>query len=212
MQVPLTIATLALITLAIVILRFFWYRLPARLRGSLVYTAIAMILLRILFVASKWVTTSDRINTILNWAAVTSYVLIIVLFTLYRPKWLTTISAVILILPIFASIIVIPLGGLFDPTTPDITSIGNHLLLEKEPWDADPATRNTGIDLTVYYRPPLIPFMRHRVQRWSFNNDQCNSSAASVSIEPDRKHLRFHCPARPTQQTAGAVDLILPIK
>ncbi len=167
MHVPLTIATLALITLAMVILRFFWFRLPARLHGSLVYTAIAMILLRILFVASKWTTTSDRMNTILNWAAVTSYALIIVLFTLYRPKWLTTISAVILILPIFTSTIVLPLGRLFDPTTPDITSIGNHLLLEREPWDADPAKQNTGIDLTVYYRPPLIPFMRHKVQRWS---------------------------------------------
>jgi hypothetical protein len=212
MHVAITTGALVLVTLTIILLRVFWFRLPERLRGFLVYAASAMILLRIAFVVSKWSTTSDHMNIMLNWTAVAGYELIIVLFTLHRPRWLTTISAFILIVPVFASSILLPLNSLFDPTTADITAIGNHFICEKNPWDADPATETTGVDLTVFYRPPFAPFMRHKVQRTTFNNEQCNAAESSVTVEPDRKHLRFRCPAWPSRQNASAVDQILPIK
>jgi len=211
MHVPITTAALVLLTLAIIFLRIFWFRLPAKFRRFLVYAAIGMILLRIVFVTSGWSTTSDRMNVLLNWCAVTGYELIIVLFSLYRPKWLTTISAAILLVPVFASSILIPLTGLFDETTADITSIGNHFICERNHWEADPGTKSTGVDLMVYYRPPFAPFLRHKVQRAAFNNDQCSADASFAAVEPDRKHLRFHCPSAPSKPNGGAIDLVLPI-
>lgn len=201
-----------LVTLAIIALRFFWVRLPGKLRNFLVYSAAAVILLRIFFIVSKWTTTSDRTNAALNWGSVAGYELFLVLFTLLRPRWLTTISAAILLVPVFASSILMPLTGLFDSTPADITSIGNHLICDKNPWDAQGPTQSAGVDLTVFYRSTLVPFMRRKVQRASFSNEQCNTSAAFAAVEPDHKHLRFHCPEWPSQQNAGAVDLILPIK
>lgn len=211
MHVPITTAALVLLTLAIILLRIFWSRLSGRLRRFIVYAAIAMILLRIVFVVSGWSTTSDHMNVLVNWCAVAGYELMIVLFTLYRPKWLTTISAAILLVPVFASSILMPLTSLFDWTPADITSIGNHFICERNPWEADPGIRSTGVDLMVYYRPPFAPFLRHKVQRAAFNNDQCNANASFAAVEPDRKHLRFHCPAAPSNPTGGAIDLILPI-
>ncbi|MCU1226561.1 MAG: hypothetical protein JWQ42_4654 [Edaphobacter sp.] len=211
MHVPITTVALILLTLTIILLRVFWFRLPAKLHHLLVYAAIAMILLRIAFVVSGWSTTSDRMNALLNWCAVAGYELMIVLFTLYRPKWLTTISAAILLIPVFASSILMPLTNLFDETTADIRSIGNHLIYERSPWEADPGTKSTGVDLLVYYRPPLAPFLRHKIQRAAFNNDQCNADVSFAAVEPDRKHLRFHCPAAPSKPNGTAIDLILPI-
>jgi hypothetical protein len=210
MQVLLTTAVLASLTLAIILLRVYWSRVPARVRSFLVYAGLAMILIHVAFAVTKWSSISDRLNSIINWGAVAGYQLIVVLFTLYRPRWLTTISAVILILPVFASNILLPLGDLFSTTSPSISRIDSRYIYAKNLWNEPGENRNSGADLMVFYQPRFFP-LRRKVQRASFNNMQCNASASSANVDRVRKIIHFHCPASSTQAGSDPIDLLLPL-
>ena len=210
MRVLLTTAVLASMMLAIILLRVFWSRVPARVRSFLVYAGVAMILLHVAFTVTKWSTTSDRLNSIINWGAVAGYQLIVVLFTLHRPRWLTTISAAILILPVFTSSILLPLRDLFNPTAPSITRIDNRYIYERNLWNEPGENQNSGADLMVFYQPRFFP-LRRKVQRATFNDMQCNASASSASIDGARRIIHFHCPALSTPAGSDAIDLLLPL-
>jgi hypothetical protein len=210
MRVLLTTAVLASMMLAIILLRVFWSRVPARVRSFLVYAGVAMILLHVAFTVTKWSTTSDRLNSIINWGAIAGYLLIIVLFTLHRPRWLTTISAAILLLPVFASSILLPLTSLFDADSPAVARIDDRYIYEKNLWNEPGENQNSGADLMIFYQPRYIP-LRRKVQRASFNDMQCNASASSASIDRERKIIHFHCPALSTPAGSGAIDLLLPL-
>ena len=210
MRVLLTTAVLASLTLAIIMLRVFWSRIPARARSFFVYAGLSMILLHVAFVVTKWSTISDRLNSIINWGAVAGYLLIIVLFTLHRPRWLTTISAAILILPVFTSSILLPLRDLFNPIAPSITRIDNRYIYERNLWNEPGENQNSGADLMVFYQPRFFP-LRRKVQRATFNDMQCNASASSASIDRARRIIHFHCPASSTQTGSDPIDLLLPL-
>jgi hypothetical protein len=210
MQVLLTTAVLASLTLAIILLRVFWLRISTSARSFFVYAGLSMILIHVAFTVTKWSTTSDRLNSLINWGAVAGYLLIIVLFTLHRPRWLTTISAAILILPVFASNILLPLRDLFNPILPSITRIDSRYIYAKNLWNEPGENQNSGADLMVFYQPRLFP-MRRKVQRATFNDMQCNASASSASIDRARKIIHFHCPASSTQAGSDPIDLLLPL-
>src|SRR3954468_14817806 len=114
MHVPITIGILGLLTAAVVALRFLWWRLPSWLRKLMLGCAAAMVLVRFFFLVSLWSTTSTRVNALLCWTAVIGYEVVLVRFSLMRPQWLTTISAVILLLPILGSSLLLPLTRVFD--------------------------------------------------------------------------------------------------
>ena len=210
MRVLLTTAVLASLTLAIIMLRVFWSRIPARARSFFVYAGLSMILLHVAFVVTKWSTISDRLNSIINWGAVAGYLLIIVLFTLHRPRWLTTISAAILILPVFTSSILLPLRDLFNPIAPSITRIDNRYIYERNLWNEPGENQNSGADLMVFYQPRFFP-LRRKVQRATFNDMQCDASASSAVIDRERKIIHFHCPALSTPTGSNPIDLLLPL-
>jgi hypothetical protein len=210
MQVIFTTALLASLTLAIVLLRVFWFHVPAKYRSFIVYTGLSMIFLHVAFTVTKWNTTSDRLNSLINWGAVAGYLLIIVLFTLQRPRWLTTISAVILILPVFASNILLPLRDLFNPVSPSVARIDNRYVYVRTLWDQPGENQNSGVDLMVFYQPRFVP-LRRKVQRATFNDMQCDASASSASIDHARKIIHFHCPASSTQAGSSPIDLLLPL-
>jgi hypothetical protein len=210
MRVLLTTAVLSSLTLAIILLRVFWSRVPARVRSFLVHSGLTMILIHVAFAVTKWSTTSDHLNSIINWGAVAGYQLIIVLFTLYRPRWLTTISAVILLLPVFASNILLPLGDLFNTIPSSITRMDKRYIYAKSLWFETGENRNSGADLMVFYQPRFFP-LRRKVQRATFNDMQCDASASSASIDRTRKIIDFHCPASSTQTGSDPIDLILPL-
>src|ERR1700733_9039837 len=99
MEVMITAAYLGLLTAAILVLRIFWLRFPAGLRRFLLRAAVAAILLHVFFVVTKWGTTSTRMNAIVNWLAIAGYELLVLLFSRLSPKWLTSLSATILLIP-----------------------------------------------------------------------------------------------------------------
>src|ERR1700678_3069248 len=73
MPIPLTFATLALMTAAMIVLGVFWLRVPPGLRFFLPRAAIVLVLLHGFFVITRWGTTSERLNALINWLAVAGY-------------------------------------------------------------------------------------------------------------------------------------------
>jgi hypothetical protein len=209
MHVPVTFALLGLLTGIIVVLRFLWWRLPPWLRSLALVCATVMVLIRFAFILSRWDMTSTRLNALLCWTAVVGYEILLVRFSLMRPRWLTSLSAVILLVPLFGSTLLIPLTRIFDWERADISSIGGNYICEKSPWDTTVAG-NTGMDLIVFYRPPFAPFLRHLVQRAAFADDQCDSAASSAVADVTNKVVHFHCPGRPGKQ--ADIELTLPLR
>jgi hypothetical protein len=210
MYIPLTTAALALLTVAMILLRVLWSRVPPRLRFFLIRASIAMIILHGLFVLTKWTTTSDRLNVLINWLALAGYELLLLLFSRLSPRWLTLTSAIILLIPLFASSILIPLTQLFEPAPRKNLSLGDHLFYEISPW-LNAGSSNEGVDVVIYYRPPFAPFIRHRIQSIPFNDQECNSRAASAVAFPAKKIVLGRCPNWPSR-TPGTIDKILPLR
>lgn len=210
MYIPLTIAALALLTVAMFLLRIFWSRVPPRLKSILIRASIAMIVLHGLFVVTKWNTTSDRLNVLINWLAIAGYELLVLLFSRLSPRWLTLTSTIILLIPLFASSILIPLTHLFEPTSRKNLSLGDHLFYEISPW-LNAGSGNEGVDVIIYYRPPFAPFIRHKIQSIPFNDQECNSRAASAIAFPAKKTVLGRCPNWPSQP-AGTRDKLLPLR
>jgi hypothetical protein len=126
-----------------------------------------------------------------------------------RPRWLTSISAIVLVVPLIGSTLLIPLTRIFDWSADDISELAGPYILERNPWDTS-ESGNAGVDLYVYYRPRLIPLIRHMSQRASFGDDVCNPSAASVEVDPKKRTVHFHCPARGDGKPP--IDVILPLR
>ncbi len=210
MYIPLTTATLALLTVAMVLLRIFWSRVPARLRFFLIRASLAMIILHALFVVTKWTTTSDRLNVLVNWLAIAGYELLVLLFSRLSPRWLTLPSTIILLIPLFASSILGPLTYLFDSASHQNVPLGDHLFYEIDPWK-NAGGGSKGVDVIIYYRPPFAPFLRRKVQGTPFNDRECNSRAASAIAFPAKKTVLCRCPNWPSQST-GTVDKVLPLR
>jgi hypothetical protein len=210
MYIPLTTAALALLTIAMVLLRIFWSRVPPRLRFFLIRASIAMIILHGLFVVTKWTTTSDRLNVFINWLAIVGYELLVLLFSRLPPRWLTLPSAIILLIPLFASSILGPLTDIFEPASRKRPPLGEHLYYQINPW-TNAGGGNQGVDVVIYYRPPFAPFIRHKLQSIPFNDHECNSRAASAIAFPAKKAVLARCPNWPSQP-AGTVDKLLPVR
>jgi hypothetical protein len=209
MYIPITTAALALLTVAMLVLRIFWSRVPPRLKFFLIRASIAMIILHGLFVATKWNTTSDRLNVFINWLAIAGYELLVLLFSRLPPRWLTLPSTIILLIPLFASSILGPLTYLFDPASHKNLPLGDHLFYEIDPW-ANAGRGNQGVDVVIYYRPPFAPFLRRRVQSIPFNDRECNSRAASAIAFPAKKAVLGRCPGWPSQPP-GTIDKLRPL-
>jgi hypothetical protein len=207
MPMPLTIAALVLLTGAMLLLRVFWSRLPARLRFVLIRTSIALVILQVFFAATKWGTTSDLLNVLINWLAVAAYELLVLLFSRLPPRWLTSICAVILLIPVFASTVLFPLTELFNPYTSKKVSIDNHFFYEIKPW-GNAGSGTDGVDLLITSRPAFAPFLRRNIHPIPFNNHECHAAAATATLSPDAKTVLGHCPHWPSDPT-GTVDRVL---
>jgi hypothetical protein len=209
MHVPITTATLVLLTLAMLLLRIFWLHVPARVRFYLIRIAVVLITLHVILTITKWETASDLVNVMIKWLAVASYELLLMLFTRLHPRWLTSICGVVLLVPIFASSILMPLTYLFDHSRNETKSIGNDLFYQRVLWgDMNDISANSGADILLSYRPRLAPFLRRYLRNIPFNNQQCNTRAAFAELGPNPKTVLARCPHWPSQRP-GTDDWIL---
>jgi hypothetical protein len=195
MHVLITTATLLLLTLAMLLLRIFWPRVPAGVRVYLIRVAVVLITIHIILTITKWETTSDHVNAVIKWLAVASYEMLLVLFTRLRPRWVTSLCSVILLVPVFASSILLPLTYLFGRSTSKPTSIGNGLFYQRVLWgDMNDVSANSGADILLSYRPHYAPFFRRHLRNVTFNNQECNSRAAFAELGPNPKTVLARCP------------------
>jgi len=210
MDIPITAAILVVLTVAMLFLRIFWLKVPLRLRAFLVGGAIAMGLLHLIFVTTKWGTTSTHVNAAINWLAIAGYELLILLFSRLSPRWLTSLSALILLIPLFASSILFPLAIVLQPDSVPFVPLGNHLFYKTLPWGNNGAG-NPGVDVNIYYIPPFATFLSRRLASQAFSVQYCNAPAAFALPGPEPKTVIARCPFSPAQQP-GNEDRILRVR
>lgn len=210
MGVPFTFGLLAGLTGVLVLVRIFWIRLPEALRRLLVGCAIAVPAVCGIGFVSKWHTSSSHVDHGLYWLCILSYIFFLVLFTRLRPQWLTTIIAVVLIVPILSASVFLPLTYYFDMPPVVTTRIGSNIVSERIPWG--PGARElSGTDLTLYYQPRWLPFLRRSLLSARYYGAQCDAWAAHAVLEPDHKNVMMVCPASPVLGPDSARSVVLPL-
>jgi hypothetical protein len=209
MYIPITTAALVFLTVVMILLRIFWLRVPPRWRFFLICMSVVMFILHLIFDLTKWSTTSPWVNVLISWAAIAGYELLILLFSRLSPRWLTLPSAVILLIPLFASSILLPLVPLFRPGSAQKVPIDDRSFYELHPWE-NTGGGNAGVDVAVYYRPRFAPFLRRKLQTIPFNSQECNVNAAFAVKVPGTNNFLGRCPLWPPQ-SAGTLDKLLPL-
>jgi hypothetical protein len=219
MYIPITTAALLLLTVAMILLQIFWLRLPPRLRAFFIGASIAVMLLHALIVVTKWSTTSNHLNVLINWLAIAGYELVVLLFSRLSPRWLTIPCSVILLIPLLAASVIFPLAHLFEPGSYSRVRLSDHLFYEVNPW-ANAGGGNAGVDIIIYYRPSYAPFLRRKRQTIFFNDQECNSYAAFAIVGPAEKTVVGRCPRWPpgsardngsARAGIGTIDKLLPL-
>jgi len=194
----LTLGTLFILIAALIGLRLRWPRLSPRTRKACIAAALTLFTLSAISTVTHWRLASGILDSLLEWSRDLSYIFLVLLFTVLRPRWLTIPIAIILILPIFSASIVLPLGGLFAFGSDTVVDLGNHLRAETTPF-ASPQ-HASGVDIAVFYRMPWMPLLEKRVAGAHILNTQCNTAKSFVVIDRDPPgHIVFHCPAWPGQ-------------
>jgi hypothetical protein len=211
MNLPLTFAALLALTIALVLLRFFWPRLSQRTKSLLIACACIGPALFAIVAVSGWSTSSIRWNAAFYWGCIASYEFLLILFTRLRPRWLTSIIAIILILPILSASVFLPLAAIFDPPPVTTAVLGDQLISERKPWGSG-AVATTGTDLTIYYRPAWAPFLRRNRLSCRYFGSQCNAAAAYAVLQPDHKSVLMSCPASPDQPPETAHNFVMPLR
>jgi hypothetical protein len=207
-MLPLTFAALALLTGALILVRIRWRRLSQKTHTTLITCACAAIVLYLFTLATGWNTASYHLNAALYWLAVAGYELFVLLFTLLRPRWLTAIIAVVLLLPLLSASAVLPLADLFNPAPHTIVSIGGNFVTDRTPWGTGGAG-SSGFDLVVYSHPSWTHLVRRRRQASRYYNGQCDAARAFATLQPDGRHVLMSCPAAPGQQSDTARNLVV---
>ncbi len=199
MYIPTTLATLGILILALVLLRIAWNHLPTWMHSTMFPCSVAFISLIVFSYVTKWTFISHRLYALLLWCGVAGYGLLLVRFSLESPRWLTSVIAIILFLPIFSSSIVLPLANLFIPSISTVATVplGSSLFSVRSVIDRSPIAPSA-TDLKVYYRPRWLPMLQHERAGVRFFDTQCNGSASYAVLQPGHRTVLIACPPFPS--------------
>ena len=207
-MLSLTFAVFAILTGALIFLRLRWPRLSPKTHKTYVVCACAALFLYAFTAVTGWSTSLDHLNAALYWFAIAGLEFFIFLFTILRPQWLTTLIAIILIIPILSTSVFLPLVELFRDVPHTIVSIGPNLISDRAPSGIE-AAATSGYDLTIYAHPSWTHLLHHRRQASHYFSSQCNAAQSSATLQPDGKHVLMSCPAAPGQQADAARNLVV---
>ena len=211
MHVPLTLALLAAITAVAVLLRMRWPSLSRRYRTILIGLAFSALLVDAIMIVFKWEPNSELIFRLTNWFVVAAYLFLLALWTRMSPRWLTTLSAIVLALPLLGPTVLYRFAAIFDDTPQISTPLADSIFVLRTPWRAV-FGGTSGTDLNIYYRPAWFPFVRHGLDYTRLYNGQCHTSDVSVVLSADHTRAFVHCPPWPGQSTEQSYDLIRPLR
>ena len=197
----LTYSALACLVLLCVILRIVVPRCSPSRRRQLALLLLLVLLPALLNTVSRWETTSLFLNASLLWTRFFAYELCIVLFSLIRPRVLTSAIAVVLTLPLFSSSVAGPASALFSQAKPHTRSVSANYFLELLPWSSGPH-QNTGADFVLFYQPSGISFLRRPFMGARLYDSQCRTPDTTSTIDPATDHITVHCPPLTTDPTA----------
>ena len=136
----------------------------------------------------------------INWLALAGFELLVLLFTRLSPKWLTIPSAIILIVPLFASSIVFPLTDIFIPGSRKESPIGNNFFYDVRPW-SNSGGGNAGVDVLIYYHPPL---------RSLSSSQNANHSFQQSGVQLKRRLCRGGSQAQNRPRPLSSLALAIP--
>ncbi len=207
MYLTLTFALLLAVTAMLVLLRLRWMYLSPYVRRAVLVTACTIVTIFLLGYSIHWATASARINTIAYWLFLACCEFFVLLLTLLPPRWLTSLIAVVLLLPILSASIFLPLTAVFAPP-PVTTPLGDHLVSVTEPWTSG-KIGVSGVDIDILYRPAWAPFLQHRRQTDRLYETQCDTAKATATLQPDRQSILFDCPANPYQPSAPGIHVVV---
>jgi hypothetical protein len=210
MHVPLTFAALVILTTAVVLLRIFWSRLSPKTHRILITCAVTYFIFSLITGTTRWTTAYDQLDSALYWCFVACYEVLLIRFTLLRPRWLTSTIAVILFVPILSTSTFLPLTKIFNRATSTTSVIGDRIISVRTPLEPSPL-EVSGVDLDVFYQPTWSFLVRRHLQGFRFIDSQCNSSASFAVLQADHKSVLFSCPPAPNQPPDAARNIILPL-
>ena len=200
-------------TAAVALLRLRWPSLSPRTRSIWLRLALLLFVPTALSYLTHWETASVHVNDLFLWIRILGYELIVIFFTLLRPRWLTTSVAVVLLLPLLAASIIAPLSALFDPHLYTVQPIADDYFLETAPWTSGEHA-NSGIDFTLFRQPPHLHLLRRGLRAGRLYNSQCDTAHVVARFDPIAGTLDVHCPplpgSTPLSPTSGA-DLRFPL-
>jgi hypothetical protein len=207
-MLPLTFALFTILTGALIVVRVRWRHLSPKVHTRLIVWACGAIALFIIPWAFNWSTTSNHLNAVFYWLAIAGYEFFILLFTLLRPRWLSTVIAIVLLFPILSASAFLPLAELFNPAPHTVVSLGLNFIGDRVPWGAG-VTASSGFDFNIYSQSSWAPFLRRRRQAARYYNGQCDDAHAFATLQPDGRHILMSCPAAPGQQPDAARNLVV---
>ena len=196
MHLPLTYLLLIALMALLLVLRGRWWRLSRTTRGLLLGFAVAAMMLRILGMALRCSPASFRVDAALSWMCIAGYGLVLLRFSLMRPRWLAVPVSCVLALPVLAASVLLPLTELFDRTPPTVVDIGNGLYSVRRRIDTSPVAVN-GAQFDIYSRLGWAPFLRRRRETARLFDTQCNTSAIYAVLLPGNRSVRVTCPDWP---------------
>ncbi|GGA62822.1 hypothetical protein GCM10011507_13020 [Edaphobacter acidisoli] len=210
MHLPLTFGLISALTAAMLVVRVYWQRIPRAFKTALVVFAAGVIIIFFGAYATKWRISSGRLNFAFCWALLASWEILLLLFSLLKPRWLTGIIAVVMLLPLLSASIIFPLASALGPLPATTIDLGDHILSERTPWGTG-TFRTTGTDLTLYYQPAWMPFLRLSLRSARYYNGQCDADAAYAVLQPDGSHVQMVCPAASYLPADSARTITLPL-
>lgn len=210
MGVQLTFGLLAGLSAVMVLIRIFWLRIPGWLRKLMASCAVIVPAVVGIGFVTKWSAPSLQLNHVLYWLCILSYIFLMIMFTRLRPLWLTGIIAVVLIVPVLSSSIFLPLSTLFGIPPTIKSRIGGNIVSERVLWGPG-APDVSGTDLTIYYQPRWLPFVRRSLLSARYYGAQCDAWAAYAVLQPDQRNVLMVCPASPRLGPDSARSIVLPL-
>lgn len=206
-QIPFILTTLAALGVLIFLVRSRWQTLRHSTRRWLLGVFLAAIALFVSGYVTHWVTISDRLNSAVYWAAVAGYLLLLSIHSLTRPRWITSITAIVLAAPILASSLFLPLGSIFHPNPRRVVALGNDLYASWQPF-VETGASSSGVDVEIFYRPPILPFLQHSRLGGRFYNRRCNAGATEVALQPNHNFAFVRCPPWPNSTDSSPGELL----
>lgn len=210
-MLPILLTAFGLVVLvsAMLLLRSRWPGLSPQTRRTALTLAFLFISILVAAYITTWATVSVRFNCAVCWGAAAGYLLLLTIFSLNRPRALTSLLAVILALPLFSSSLFLPLGGLFKSHPRRTAPLGDHLYVAWQPF-IDGSGFGTGVDVDIFQQSRLIPWLHRSRLGGHFFDTHCHGAATDMHLLPDHKNAYVHCPPWP-----GSVDaepaLVLPL-